>query len=210
MAADVPRILLNVWRVLQICAFWFINKRLTEPYMDEIFHVPQAQAYCRGQFANYDPKLTTPPGLYLVSYILHLVGLPCDVAYLRYVNLFVGTILLPSLCSRIWALRHVGANRQDLQWAKCIAMMPLLSFFSLLYYTDVASIYLVLLAYYLVLCKRPASSAAVSLQRIRYMIMVTDLVADRSAESLLQTDKHSLDCRICSYGTRRSVPIHIS
>lgn len=30
---------------------------------DEPFHIPQAQAYCRGDFEVWDPKLTTPPGL---------------------------------------------------------------------------------------------------------------------------------------------------
>lgn len=30
---------------------------------DEIFHIPQAQAYCSGDFHIWDPKLTTPPGL---------------------------------------------------------------------------------------------------------------------------------------------------
>jgi len=32
------------------------------PYQDEFFHVPQAQAYCRGDY-TWDPKITTPPGL---------------------------------------------------------------------------------------------------------------------------------------------------
>ncbi|CAN0525123.1 unnamed protein product, partial [Ectocarpus sp. 12 AP-2014] len=31
---------------------------------DEIFHVPQAQAYCQGDYGRWDPKITTPPGLY--------------------------------------------------------------------------------------------------------------------------------------------------
>jgi alpha-1,2-glucosyltransferase len=30
---------------------------------DEVFHIPQVQAYCRGDFHVWDPKLTTPPGL---------------------------------------------------------------------------------------------------------------------------------------------------
>ncbi|KAI9216013.1 DIE2/ALG10 family-domain-containing protein [Blastocladiella britannica] len=37
------------------------------PYMDEPFHVPQAQAYCAGRFDVWDPKLTTPPGLYWLT-----------------------------------------------------------------------------------------------------------------------------------------------
>lgn len=42
---------------------------IKQPYMDEIFHVPQAQRYCQGNFTHYDPKITTPPGLYIISYI---------------------------------------------------------------------------------------------------------------------------------------------
>lgn len=30
---------------------------------DEIFHIPQAQAYCKHEYRTWDPKLTTPPGL---------------------------------------------------------------------------------------------------------------------------------------------------
>lgn len=41
---------------------------------DEPFHIPQAQAYCRGEFSTWDPKITTPPGLWdilFISSILH-------------------------------------------------------------------------------------------------------------------------------------------
>lgn len=34
-----------------------------EPYLDEIFHIPQAQKYCQGRYDEWDDKLTTPPGL---------------------------------------------------------------------------------------------------------------------------------------------------
>lgn len=37
---------------------------LTQGYVqDEIFHIPQAQRYCRGNFRSWDPMITTPPGL---------------------------------------------------------------------------------------------------------------------------------------------------
>lgn len=32
---------------------------------DEVFHVGQAQVYCAGNFSHWDPKITTPPGLYV-------------------------------------------------------------------------------------------------------------------------------------------------
>lgn len=34
---------------------------------DEIFHIPQAQQYCKGNFRSWDPMITTPPGMYVVS-----------------------------------------------------------------------------------------------------------------------------------------------
>lgn len=38
-----------------------------EPYLDEIFHIPQAQKYCQLRWTEWDDKITTPPGLYAVS-----------------------------------------------------------------------------------------------------------------------------------------------
>lgn len=36
---------------------------------DEIFHVPQAKHYCKGNFGSWDPMITTPPGLYVLYYL---------------------------------------------------------------------------------------------------------------------------------------------
>jgi alpha-1,2-glucosyltransferase len=33
---------------------------------DEVFHIPQAQAYCKGKWDHWDDKITTPPGLYVL------------------------------------------------------------------------------------------------------------------------------------------------
>ena len=64
-----------------IVALKEVNRVVHEPYMvhilccagrittyakfpkDEPFHVPQAQAFCRGEYSSWDPKITTPPGL---------------------------------------------------------------------------------------------------------------------------------------------------
>ncbi|KAI7881639.1 hypothetical protein K492DRAFT_176982 [Lichtheimia hyalospora FSU 10163] len=40
-----------------------VNTHIPQSYMDEIFHIPQAQRYCSNDFSTWDPKLTTPPGL---------------------------------------------------------------------------------------------------------------------------------------------------
>jgi hypothetical protein len=41
-----------------------VNSIVPHPYMDEIFHIPQAQEYCQGNFRKWDPMITTFPGLY--------------------------------------------------------------------------------------------------------------------------------------------------
>ena len=40
------------------------------PYMDEGFHIPQAQRYCAFNFSEWDPMITTLPGLYFTSFLL--------------------------------------------------------------------------------------------------------------------------------------------
>ncbi|KAI0828293.1 glucosyltransferase [Trametes gibbosa] len=61
-----------------------VNEEVTKPYMDEPFHVPQAQAYCNGDYWTWDPKITTPPGLYALSLVLKKVFmLKCNLSMLR-------------------------------------------------------------------------------------------------------------------------------
>lgn len=71
------------WAAMMVGVAVRINRTVQEPYMvrspplalvplsltlpsalqDEIFHVPQAQAYCDGDWGYWDSALTTPPGL---------------------------------------------------------------------------------------------------------------------------------------------------
>ncbi|XP_065630702.1 dol-P-Glc:Glc(2)Man(9)GlcNAc(2)-PP-Dol alpha-1,2-glucosyltransferase isoform X4 [Quercus suber] len=51
-----------------------VNRIVPEPYMDEIFHIPQAQQYCIANFRSWDPMITTPPGLYYLS-LVHVASL---------------------------------------------------------------------------------------------------------------------------------------
>ncbi|KAK3031721.1 hypothetical protein RJ639_035307, partial [Escallonia herrerae] len=51
-----------------------VNRIVPDPYMDEIFHVPQAQQYCKGNFTSWDPMITTLPGLYFFS-LAHVASL---------------------------------------------------------------------------------------------------------------------------------------
>jgi hypothetical protein len=48
--------LMSLWKYMATAA-------APEPYLDEVFHIPQAQVYCEGRFDVWDDKITTPPGL---------------------------------------------------------------------------------------------------------------------------------------------------
>eukprot|EP00775_Hariotina_reticulata_P011207 gene11207-11357_t len=45
----------------------FVGHNVPENYMDEPFHVPMTQLYCKGDFLAWDPKITTFPGLYYIA-----------------------------------------------------------------------------------------------------------------------------------------------
>ncbi len=42
----------SVFAVVSGFFFTIINRTRPEPYMDEIFHVPQAQRYCQGRYTE--------------------------------------------------------------------------------------------------------------------------------------------------------------
>ncbi|KAJ1550014.1 glucosyltransferase, partial [Cladochytrium tenue] len=140
-----------------------------DPYMDEVFHVPQAVRYCHGDFASpYDPKLTTPPGLYLLTAPL-LAALSamtgqdlCTTAWLRLAN---GGVFLPCTMLVVAALAEAVHGRQNaaaaVQTAVAVALFPVSFFFHFLYYTDSGSTCLVLLAHLLSLRDQHLLSAAV-------------------------------------------------
>ncbi|VVC97152.1 unnamed protein product [Leptidea sinapis] len=41
--------------------------RKTNTVIDELFHIRQGKAFCEQNFTSWDPKITTLPGLYLVT-----------------------------------------------------------------------------------------------------------------------------------------------
>ncbi|KAK7512180.1 glucosyltransferase [Phyllosticta citriasiana] len=143
-----------------------VSDRVPEPYLDEVFHVGQAQAYCAGEFGKWDPKITTPPGLYLLSYVVFKITGRCDVFMLRALNcslaLFIAQISF-SILTRLYGLlktrnaspTNFAYNKRDvalftsaIHTAINICLFPPLFFFLGLYYTDVPSTLFVLLSYH--------------------------------------------------------------
>jgi alpha-1,2-glucosyltransferase len=166
--------------VAAITSLWVIpmsiivNHIVPEPYMDEIFHVPQAQQYCNGNFRSWDPMITTPPGLYYLS-LAHVASLfpgmllmentsqsfseACSTSVLRSTNA-VSAVLCGVLVYEI--IRFLGPNLSDRKatfMALVMSLYPLHWFFTFLYYTDVASLTAVLAMYLTCLKRRYVLSA---------------------------------------------------
>ncbi|KAK1320544.1 hypothetical protein QJS10_CPA03g01613 [Acorus calamus] len=138
-----------------------VNRIVPDPYMDEIFHVPQAQKYCNGDFRSWDPMITTPPGLYYLS-LPHVASLFPGMWFLNKISSFSGlcsTAVLRSangtfavICSVLvyeilMHLRPALGKRKATACAVLMALYPLHWFFTFLFYTDVASLGAVLAMY---------------------------------------------------------------
>ncbi|KAF2085981.1 glycosyltransferase family 59 protein [Saccharata proteae CBS 121410] len=157
-----------------------VSATVPQPYLDEFFHVRQAQVYCDGNFGNWDPKITTPPGLYLLSYLVFRLTGRCDIFVLRALNctlaLFVSQVTF-SILSRLYGLSKPITKEWDgetaaegrtqvllnaVHTAFNICLFPPLFFFYGLYYTDVPSTLFVLCCYLFALRAQRRGSAKLS------------------------------------------------
>uniref|UniRef100_A0A803LT21 Dol-P-Glc:Glc(2)Man(9)GlcNAc(2)-PP-Dol alpha-1,2-glucosyltransferase n=1 Tax=Chenopodium quinoa TaxID=63459 RepID=A0A803LT21_CHEQI len=144
-----------------------VNSIVPDAYMDEIFHIPQVQQYCKGNFKSWDPMITTPPGLYYLS-LAHIASLfpgmlllqwissftdLCSTAILRSVNGALAVICSILIYEIIIQLRPALDRRKATVYAIVLSLYPLHWFFTYLYYTDVASL-VVFLAMYLASLKK--------------------------------------------------------
>jgi alpha-1,2-glucosyltransferase len=113
---------------------------VTDKFIDEIFHVTMVEQYFSGDLRTWNPKITTPPGLYFLGLIwskaISFLHLPCDpvgLTSLRMLNTLGGTIALPLALNPIFLLNPVG------WWPTSIMLFPVLSTYYYLFYTDVWS-----------------------------------------------------------------------
>ncbi|XP_066580171.1 dol-P-Glc:Glc(2)Man(9)GlcNAc(2)-PP-Dol alpha-1,2-glucosyltransferase [Amia ocellicauda] len=151
--------------------FSHITREQREPYMDEIFHIPQAQRYCQGRFSEWDPMITTLPGLYLVSVgiikpLVWLAGwtgkVVCSTGMLRFINLLFSSgnlyIIYLTVCKLHHKDKSSSASRRVLS-ALALSSFPVLYFFTFLYYTDAGSTFFTLFAYLMCLYGSHKASA---------------------------------------------------
>ncbi|KAH7031678.1 DIE2/ALG10 family-domain-containing protein [Microdochium trichocladiopsis] len=155
-----------------------VTKAVPEPYLDEVFHIPQAQVYCEGRYFDWDDKITTPPGLYLLSIWL-IQGTACSARNLRMVN--VGIVaciaIVAALCLELQRRKRpsqpaVGA----LGAGTNVALFPVIFFFSGLYYTDGASTLVVLLAYWSHLVRAEQTRPSILSDLMTIILGLTSLV----------------------------------
>ncbi|KAG7320277.1 hypothetical protein KOW79_016130 [Hemibagrus wyckioides] len=148
-----------------------ITREQRESYMDEIFHVPQAQKYCDGKFTEWDPMITTLPGLYLLSVgvikpVMWLVGWTgsavCSTAMLRFINVLFNCgnlYILYLLICKIHPKDKSRATGRRVLSALTLSSFPVLYFFTFLYYTDAGSTFFTLFAYLMCLYRCHKASA---------------------------------------------------
>ncbi|XP_046688938.1 putative Dol-P-Glc:Glc(2)Man(9)GlcNAc(2)-PP-Dol alpha-1,2-glucosyltransferase, partial [Homalodisca vitripennis] len=95
------------------------------------FHIPQTIKYCRGYFDEWDPKITTLPGLYYISVgvlmpLSALTGVDlCCVYGLRAINLIVSAVnfyLIYNISKRLHP--NVMDDWKHLMTAANLAMLP--------------------------------------------------------------------------------------
>lgn len=144
---DVHAFLLSVFLALSATIINQTHLHVTHPFIDEFFHLRQCLVYCKHDFFNWDPKITTPPGLYILgtayAHVLHALGVskPCGPDALRFLNFIGGAGVLPAVLALLTTNNY---------WKINLVSMPLLYSYYFLFYTDVWSTVLVVMCVALV------------------------------------------------------------
>ena len=146
------------------------NAEVPEAFMDEVFHFPLTASYCSGDWSAWHPKVTTPPGLYVLGAAfseLHGIGTAsatraCGLSMLRGLNSVLAIATIYVLAALLRELHPSMTPLRALLGACALGALPTHFFFSFVWYTDVGSLFLVLVAYLMALRRCYWTSAAVS------------------------------------------------
>ncbi|CRK89688.1 CLUMA_CG003403, isoform A [Clunio marinus] len=135
---------ISIYSIISIIIFQKVFETSGE-VIDELFHIRQGLKYCQGNFSEWDSKITTFPGLYLLSsfipteycetYTLRLIPLICS---------FINILLIYEIKSLILYDAEKENNHDVLLETMALATLPPMYFFSHVYYTDVPSITMIL------------------------------------------------------------------
>lgn len=154
----------------------WVSHRQPAPYMDELFHIPQAERFCAALAAwnssliQYNGAITTPPGPYLAPALLGILspyfctaaGMRCLSAVFIVLSFLEARCILRSFsqrqpsCVNELTSSEVGHDARELQLslkALLIVLHPVLFFYSNLFYTDPLAVFFLLLCFRLALQK---------------------------------------------------------
>ncbi|KAI9266224.1 asparagine-linked glycosylation 10, alpha-1,2-glucosyltransferase [Helicostylum pulchrum] len=189
-----------------------VYTNVPEPYMDEIFHVPQAQQYCSGDYLTWDPKLTTPPGLYvtsnIIAYVARLLQFDlCTVNALRFTNILFSIGLYFVLVSLISTVSCKPKSIKLNLYALALCWFPVGFFYNFVYYTDPGSTFFVMFCYLLAKKKRYFSSGIIGLVSLTFrqtniiwvcLFMMIVIIDTLTVDPKKNDDKPSLYNPVCS------------
>ncbi|KAL0127061.1 hypothetical protein PUN28_005408 [Cardiocondyla obscurior] len=158
---------LIIFLSITVSLFLYLNRIQPDYFIDEAFHIPQTLRYCAWNFTQWDPKITTLPGLYLIATAILSPFNLCQVTYVRCINL-LGTCLNLCLLYSIIKQNSKPSEVDRDSWLVLaltynLALFPPLYFWSFFYYTDVVSVSVVLLTQYLHQRNRTTMSALAGL-----------------------------------------------
>ncbi|KYN03925.1 PREDICTED: putative Dol-P-Glc:Glc(2)Man(9)GlcNAc(2)-PP-Dol alpha-1,2-glucosyltransferase [Cyphomyrmex costatus] len=158
---------------------WYLNNIQQEYYIDEAFHIPQTIQYCAWNFTEWDPKITTLPGLYLITgVIICPLQLFHRISYIRKMHAygaFLTFYLLFKIIKKNWKSQTDWWNKWSIIGLTYnLILFPPLYFYFFFYYTDVTSVNMVLLMFYLHQCKHTMMTAFAGLLAV--LVRQTNIV----------------------------------
>lgn len=142
--------LLLIINIPNIILLFLVNKIIPDIYMDEEFHYRQFTYFNENNFTKWDPKLTTPPGMYLMQRVLAII-FPANLSVMRAINCLIFSNIFVVYALKIFDFMEICQN--NLTRALNLALTPTIYFFNFLDYTDSASISLITVMFYYNLTK---------------------------------------------------------
>lgn len=151
------------------CVIQFV---LDRPYMDEPFHYGQTVSYCIGNYYEYDGKITTPPGLYVIFVAFYKLNIfNCNVSSMRLLC-FLFSIAQFICTSYLLCLLDDHNGNETNERKRCqeigfnsivINTFPISLFYSVFYYTDIVALFFITCCYILNLKKKYLLSSMILL-----------------------------------------------